>query len=149
MMELLNRENVDAAFKQIIEQYGADHKYVRQIERGDIGCFYTQPQDDAGNYAPACIVGHIVSRLVPESMPIIGELETRLGSSTGAAALLDGSWHGFADQDGNTPEEAFSRLEDEDDEVFVAAVALAQGIQDGGGTWGEAYQAYTQALGRG
>ncbi|URP22096.1 hypothetical protein SEA_BIG4_338 [Microbacterium phage Big4] len=149
-MELLNRENVKAAFEQIIAQYGRDYQY-QQIRRAgdgpDMGCYYTVPKtDESAPYQPACIVGHVINIVMPETLTVLGELEDHEACSTGAGNLLDGSWFGFADEDGHVPEQAFTLVADETDEPLIAAVARAQTIQDDGGTWGEAYDGYLARL---
>ncbi|UDL16294.1 hypothetical protein SEA_ZOOMAN_323 [Microbacterium phage Zooman] len=149
-MELLNRENVKAAFEQIIAQYGEDHEYqrvTREADAPDMGCYYTAPKtDDSAPYQPACIIGHVISIVMPETLKVLGELEDHHACSTGAGNLLDGTWFGFADEEGHVPDAAFTLVADEMDEPLIAAVARAQSIQDDGGTWGEAYAAYRARL---
>lgn len=146
-MSNFTRESVTAAFEQIIAQYGADHRYEKQFRSNaankNMGCYYTLPRVSDEAFAPACIVGHLVYRLEPYTFGIIGALEEETGNSCGASTLLDGLWASWSDEDGNIPEDAHRLTEDW---TLINAVSKAQSAQDGGGTWGEAYQVYREYL---
>jgi hypothetical protein len=147
MGNTLTRENVEAAFQSIFAQYGEDHTYEMEERNGDRGqgCFYTFEQKVDDKYVPACIVGQIIDRVTPESLQPIGDLEAESVNSCSALDLLLGSWIGWADEDGNAPDDAHSFTDDED---LASALDTAQSVQDNGGTWGAAYEAYRKALRR-
>lgn len=151
-MNSITRENVKAAFEQIIAQYGEDHTYTRQDRIGGfgvdvMGCFYTLPEKQDDAYVPACIIGQIVHIVVPEALQLIGELEEHYATSCGADSILDGSWSGWSDEDGNEPIQAWAlAADDAADEHMIDALTRAQARQDAGGTWGEAYAEYLTLL---
>lgn len=151
MEQTLTRESVAAAFEAIIAEFGADHRYESQSRDSSdptMGCYYTLPEKDAeGNYAPACIVGHIIARIEPDVFQTIGALEAETARSCGATTLLLGYWYNWADEDGNLPEDSHTFIdEDEGDMTLLNAIGKAQSRQDRRGTWGEAYAAYLEYI---
>lgn len=144
-MDILTIENVDQAFQQIIETHGHLHKYKKQNRtNGVVGCYYTLPEKVEGKYVPSCIIGQIIDVISPEDLQTFGEQEELRGNSCGAASILDGSWISWSDEDGNVTPEAHSFVDPDTEEgsILITALEKAQGVQDIGETWGEAYRAF-------
>jgi len=152
MEQTFTRESVTAAFEAIIAEFGADHRYTKQV-RPDVsdptmGCYYSLPEKtEEDTYAPACIVGQIVYRLDPDLFQVIGALESETGASCGAPSLLFGMWNSWSDEDGNMPEDMRVLIDDETGDVsLVNALSNAQSAQDRGRSWGEAFSVYREHL---
>lgn len=150
MGNTFTRENVEAAFQSILAEFGADHLYERQVRPGDdpksASCYYTVPEKHDGKYVPSCIVGHIIDKIDPDLLQIIGEQEDTYNTSCGADAVFSGTWGSWSDEEGNVSED--ERTVIEDDNLLIIALSYAQDAQDDGKTWGQAYESFRAELSR-
>jgi hypothetical protein len=117
---LLTEKNVTEAFRQIIEDFGADYVY-RKRGLAD-SCFYVHKTPEGE--APGCIVGQLLHRLgVPLEV-----LKKREGRSAWAVFYGDVL---FDEGQADSP----VRLEGD---YLARKIQLVQSAQDRGETWGEA-----------
>lgn len=137
MAQNFTRENVTAALKDIVAEYGEDYVYPA----AGATCTYSQPED--GKLVPSCIVGHVIYRLAPEAFAVIADLEaiTNFGDSSPAQEVLRGALGDFGVQDNSAHLDPLT-----EDRDLVYALTEAQGAQDTGHTWGQALEAYLDEL---
>jgi len=117
-MTTLTNDAVTAALAKIVAEKGADYIYPHAVGT----CTYSEGE------APSCIVGHVVAALSPEDFEALVEYEQSEGESFPANEL-----------------EEHSALQFERGRLGDALMA-AQDVQDSGGTWGNAQEAYRRVL---
>lgn len=139
MAQNFTRDAVTATLKDIVAEYGEDYVYPTPIDFFGGSCTYSQPGD--GKLVPSCIVGHVIARLAPEVFTTISELEAHDNYQNSASAddILKGDlkWWTEAQEDIDPLTE---------DSTLISALFSAQHEQDHGKTWGEALDAYLDAL---
>lgn len=105
-MSEIEHRTVMATLNDVVNEAGADYVYPRIDNQG--GCYYNRPD------YPRCIVGKVLSRIVPDFKPPEG-----VGVMGFARALREA---GFSD-------------------TSILALYMAQRLQDKRHTWGAAYEA--------
>lgn len=113
---------------------------IREIVKGNEGYVYETQGDSAGTSyctystprgAPSCIVGHVISRLASEDFEAIHKTEW-YDDGTFAINLSASGYNYSSDGAINYP--------------LQYALRQAQMVQDSGGTWGQALEAYERTL---
>lgn len=139
-------EEIRTTLAAAVEAKGRDYIYPRANTSAnsynEAICVYAEVSVDS-KYAPSCIVGHLVAALEPEMFQHVAEIENSgYVESFGAGELLSGEYDPeyYADAD-NVP---VLGVETENRHAIDAALSLAQWIQDNGGTWGEALDAFDE-----
>lgn len=122
-MTILTKDAVSEALHKAVAEKGEDYVYPRANE----GCRYADPYNPE---VPSCIVGHVVAALDPETFKRIGQREEENEMSFSATYLLDDGPFG---------------LDPEDDSV-VAALQVAQSLQDLGLPWGYAQEGFDRVI---
>lgn len=117
----LTHEQIQAIMEDLVEQYGPDFVYERRSDiHGTPQCWYTSVRDD-DSVEPSCLVGQVLHRAG------VGLIYLREREGCSASSVLD---------------------ELQTDALLltstrtVTALAMAQKVQDNGGTWGAALQAF-------
>jgi hypothetical protein len=128
-------ETVSKAIHEAVADKGPDYVYPGWES---IGCTYGEGQF-GGDYAPSCIVGHVIAALDIEAFKVIAEAETLAGESCGVS-LINQGWDYIAEDGEETTPNLGIPPEAE------GALALAQTAQDGGLTWGEALSFFDRSL---
>ena len=127
-------DNVIAAMRKAVETKGEDYVYPKRENAKD-NCYYSNEDG-----TPSCIVGHVLAETTPEAYAQVARTEGRLKRSTPADRLFLGAAPGFL----NYPIMSDS---DRETELLRAALEEAQGLQDCGHPWGQAYDAFLAVLG--
>jgi hypothetical protein len=117
-MTLYTAQQALKVMEEVVNEFGDDYVYgdEQKNEYGD--CVYANEDG-----TPSCLVGHVIARLDPDAFDNVVYKEQELGS-TPAHNLTNEGYVQLGFWDENT---AYIMME-------------AQGAQDTGSTWGEAYQ---------
>lgn len=123
----LKTNAVTEILNKVVAEKGADYVYPRAVasDAYKAGCMYSEV-DDSGEFAPSCIVGHVVAALDLDSFREIAHMENNEGSSFDAPELFQGR----------------DPLLQTDDVLIPRALSEAQRAQDRGLTWGFALSQY-------
>ena len=133
MNDRFTRGTVRQAFLDILEERGRDHVYEGRDAEGN--CRYFKDGE------PSCIVGHIVHRIDPELGRSIAALEDEWGHSEEFVRLNQGDLIFNTDDDRLAGYRCITQ-----DLGLAEALEKAQGVQDRGGEWGEAYWEFDAVL---
>lgn len=137
-MTVLNTDAVTEVLTRLVAEKGEDYVYPPAVQSIYPTCTYTTAMED-GEYAPSCIVGHVIAELDPELFQELAKYELEEGSSLGVQELVHEGSPGYDFQEDN-PQLIV------DDSTLAVALAMAQEIQDRGGTWANAVAAYQEVL---
>lgn len=118
-MTIITSEAVTQAIHKVVEKKGAD--YIYPNSGPGASCFYSE------NGAPSCIVGWVVADLDAQAFDSLVEYES-------------------AESESFTANELGARTNLKFGVGVEWALSAAQEIQDNGGTWGLALQAYERVL---
>lgn len=119
-MKTFTDQQITEALEKVVKG-NEDYIYDSGRPKGD-GCFYGTTEGE-----PSCIVGHVIHALSPEAFEKIINAEV-LDSFVVRGAIR------YADGEFNISTEARDALE------------KAQEAQDGGATWGTAYERYAAKM---
>lgn len=119
MLRIIQVSEALDLLRQVVNEKGHDYRYTAEFaECVNFIDPELNPESDLPQGAPACVAGHVYAKLGLG----LGQVGN---SSVGAAVFKLVSGHALVQF---TPEAAF-------------VLAVAQSIQDKGGTWGEAFSA--------
>ena len=133
MSNRFTRDTVRQVFRDILEEYGWDNVYEGQNAKGE--CLYFK------DGKPSCVVGHIIHRIDPDIGRSIAALEEELEHSESFMRLNQGDLTFNIDDDRLAGPGCITQ-----DLGLAEALENAQGIQDCGGEWGEAYWGFDAVL---
>lgn len=146
-MTVLTKDAVTEKLNGLLEAKGEGYVYPM----GGSGCFYAEPGG-----APSCIVGHVIAALDPDLFKDVANAEGFQGESYSAKEVFTDGFELPPTDDWTLEErENFEhgygprRKGETESTVLTMALQAAQEVQDGGGTWGEAVEAYNLILERG
>lgn len=137
-MTVLKTDAVTEVLTRLVAEKGEDYVYPPAVQSKYPTCTYSTATDD-GEFAPSCIVGHVIAELDAELFRELAIYELRECSSMSVGELLR---EGSPDYDyhPDNPELVV------DDSTLAVALTMAQEIQDRGGTWADAVAAYQDVL---
>lgn len=135
MTTILDVPEVLALLKRAVDEKGTDYVYPRKMSTGGT-CDYSR------DGVPSCIVGHVINYADPDAFQQVVEIEQANQSSWPATdfdVTFDEPAPDESDELGSRDSEYMEEIKFRLTHEAAQVAAVAQSLQDGGETWGYAY----------